>query len=109
MVLLSGVLNLGIGLLIAALLSPHAMSKYAATPETINSNIEGKPENACQVYSWGYGFFGQCGVGDNKTQQRPVQVGLGSGIVQIACGDAHCIAVDKGIFYILYYLFTILK
>eukprot|EP00026_Physarum_polycephalum_P007365 Phypoly_transcript_07424.p1 GENE.Phypoly_transcript_07424~~Phypoly_transcript_07424.p1 ORF type:complete len:336 (+),score=27.28 Phypoly_transcript_07424:109-1116(+) len=46
------------------------------------------------VLSCGYGKFGQCGVGDTKTQQNIVKLNIGA-IRLLECGDGHCIAVDN--------------
>ena len=46
-------------------------------------------------FSCGYGKFGQCGVGDTKTQQKLVKLNI-EAVCMIECGDGHCIAVDKG-------------
>lgn len=52
-----------------------------------------------QVYSCGYGFFGQCGVGDTKSQKQLVQVKVLENVVIMKCGDSFCVAVDKGIIF----------
>lgn len=55
-----------------------------------------------KVLSVGYGFFGQCGVGDIKTQQQLVQANVLENVVILKSGDGFCVAVDKGILISLF-------
>lgn len=50
------------------------------------------------ILSCGYGKFGQCGVGEAKTQQKIGKANVEAKIKLIECGDGHCIAIDNGIF-----------
>lgn len=59
-----------------------------------------------QVLSCGYGKFGQCGVGDIKTQQRLVKINI-EAVRIIECGDGHCIAVDSGKYSLVFSLSSI--
>ncbi|XP_047330101.1 ultraviolet-B receptor UVR8 [Impatiens glandulifera] len=52
-----------------------------------------------QVYSWGWGDFGRLGHGNSSDLfiPQPIKALQGSRILQIACGDSHCLAVtDEG-------------
>jgi alpha-tubulin suppressor-like RCC1 family protein len=48
-----------------------------------------------QVYSWGWGDFGRLGHGNSSDVFTPqaVKALQGLKIMQIACGDSHCLAV----------------
>ena len=68
-----------------------------STPRSVKGKEKEEQRPPCSVYSFGYGFFGQCGVGDNKAQRLPVKVGGLEDVIKIECGDSHCVAIDKGI------------
>jgi alpha-tubulin suppressor-like RCC1 family protein len=48
------------------------------------------------VYSWGKNDSGQLGHGDQKNRSTPTKIDFFDGmkIVQISCGDSHCIALQ---------------
>eukprot|EP00741_Cyanophora_paradoxa_P015422 tig00020875_g14885.t1 len=51
------------------------------------------------VYSWGGGYFGQLGHGDDRERRTPrlVKALKGTVVTQIACGTHHtCVITDKG-------------
>uniref|UniRef100_A0A8C6URZ7 Regulator of chromosome condensation (RCC1) and BTB (POZ) domain containing protein 2 n=2 Tax=Neogobius melanostomus TaxID=47308 RepID=A0A8C6URZ7_9GOBI len=55
-----------------------------------------------EIYGWGYNCNGQLGLGNNGNQQTPCRIAAlqGVGIVQVACGYAHTLALtDEGLVY----------
>ena len=48
-----------------------------------------------EVFTWGYGYYGQLGHGDRKDRTVPTKVEIpgGEAIVKVACGDEHTAAV----------------
>jgi len=51
--------------------------------------------NAGQVYSFGYGYFGQLGHGDKESTSIPRVISELVEIVKVACGDTHSFAISK--------------
>ena len=49
------------------------------------------------VYTWGWGYFGQLGHGDNNDRLVPTKVDALQGMSGIACGDNHNMAVRRGV------------
>jgi alpha-tubulin suppressor-like RCC1 family protein len=48
------------------------------------------------LFTWGHGFFGQLGHGDNTTLKLPKKVEMGElKIEKIKCGTYYTLAVDR--------------
>jgi alpha-tubulin suppressor-like RCC1 family protein len=45
------------------------------------------------VYSTGYGYFGQLGHDSNASLSIPKKISVLKNIVQVSCGEAHSIAI----------------
>jgi alpha-tubulin suppressor-like RCC1 family protein len=57
---------------------------------------------ANNVFSWGKNNFGQLGHGDTKLRNIPTKVDFfdKQNILQIACGDNHCLALEGKFIFI---------
>jgi alpha-tubulin suppressor-like RCC1 family protein len=62
----------------------------------ICSNFNSFNVQEYNVYSWGNNNSGQLGHGDTKERIIPTQVDFfdGKNILQIGCGDNHCLALE---------------
>lgn len=52
-------------------------------------------KNKGQVYSFGYGYFGQLGHGDKESTSIPRVISELVEIVKVACGDTHSFAISS--------------
>jgi alpha-tubulin suppressor-like RCC1 family protein len=61
----------------------------------VNFNPLNLAEN--DIFSWGNNSFGQLGQGDTKNRSIPTKIDFFNGkkILQIACGDYHCLALES--------------
>ena len=52
--------------------------------------------DACDLYSWGGGFRGMLGHGEEELERSPrvIEALLGRNIIFVACGVAHTIALS---------------
>jgi alpha-tubulin suppressor-like RCC1 family protein len=60
----------------------------------VNFNLLNVEAN--NVFSWGKNNFGQLGHGDTKNRNTPTKVDFfdGKKILQISCGEYHCLALE---------------
>ena len=54
----------------------------------------------CQVYVWGCGPCIGCGPETMALRPRAVDEFLNVHVVDIACGDSHCLALTAGVYFL---------